>query len=143
PLTNLGEALRRRAPAVTEIVIMGGAVRVPGNRADGGYFKTNNTAAEWNIFHDPLAAEIVFHSGVNIRMIPLDATNKVPIDIAFLLEVSRIRTPAARLVTQILETERSLIEKKMFFAWDPLAAVALVDGGVVRTTRMAIEVGRK
>ena len=71
--------------------------------------KTGNTAAEWNIFHDPLAAGIVFRSGVKIRMIPLDATNKVPIDLAFLRDVSRIRTPMAQLVAQILETERSLI----------------------------------
>ena len=46
----------------------------------------------------------------------------------------------AQLVAQILETERSLIEGKMFFAWDPLAAVALVDAAVVKTRLLAIEV---
>jgi inosine-uridine nucleoside N-ribohydrolase len=140
PLTNLGAALRKPASALEEIVIMGGAVRVPGNLGDGGFFKTNNTAAEWNIFHDPLAAGIVFRSGVKVRMIPLDATNKAPIDMAFLRGVSGIRTPMARLVTQILETERPLIERKMFFAWDPLAAVALVEPRVVKTRLLAIEV---
>jgi purine nucleosidase/pyrimidine-specific ribonucleoside hydrolase len=146
PLTNLGDALRR-APrsvrSVTEIVIMGGAVGVRGNLDDGGFFKTTNTTAEWNLFHDPLAAEIVFNSGVHMRMIPLDATNKVPIDTAFLQELSRTRTPLAEVVAQILETERPLIEQKFFFAWDPLAAVALVDPTVVTTRPMAIEVLRK
>ena len=146
PLTNLGDAFRR-APqcvrAVTELVIMGGAVGVRGNLDDGGFFKTPNTTAEWNLFHDPLAAEIVFKSGVNMRMIPLDATNKVPIDTAFLQELSRIRTPLAEVVAQILETERPLIEQKLFFAWDPLAAVALVDRAAVTTRRLAIEVLRK
>jgi purine nucleosidase/pyrimidine-specific ribonucleoside hydrolase len=146
PLSNLGDAFRRApqcARAVSELVIMGGAVRVNGNLGDGGFFKTTNTSAEWNLFHDPLAAEIVFHSGVRIRMIPLDATNQVPIDAAFLQELSQAHTPLAQLVAQILETERSLVEQKIFFAWDPLAAVALVDPAVVTTSRMAIEILRK
>jgi purine nucleosidase len=122
---------------------MGGAVGVRGNLDDGGFFKTTNTTAEWKLFHDPLTAEIVFNSGVGIRMIPLDATNKVPIDTAFLQELSRTRTPLAEVVAQILEAERPLIEQKLFFAWDPLAAVALVDPSVVTTRRIAIEVVRK
>jgi inosine-uridine nucleoside N-ribohydrolase len=146
PLTNLGDAFRR-APqsvrSVTELVIMGGAIGVRGNLDDGGFFKTTNTTAEWNLFHDPLAAEIVFKSGVNMRMIPLDSTNKVPIDTALLQELSRARTPLAEVVAQILETERPLIEQKLFFAWDPLAAVALVDPTVVTTRQIAIEVFRK
>jgi inosine-uridine nucleoside N-ribohydrolase len=146
PLTNLGDAFRR-APqcirSVTELVIMGGAVRVRGNLDDGGFFKTSNSTAEWNLFHDPLAADVVFNSGVAMRMIPLDATNKVPIDTAFLQELSRARTPLARVVDQILETERPLIEQKLFFAWDPLAAVALVDPSAVTIRRIAIEVLRK
>src|SRR5262249_44068654 len=83
PLTNLAEALRHVPRADAEVVIMGGAIRVPGNLGDGGFFRTNNTEAEWNIFHDPAAARIVFESGPRmrlIRLIPLDATNRVPID---------------------------------------------------------------
>ena len=56
---------------------MGGALRVPGNLDAGGLFHTKNTTAEWNMFMDPLAASIVFRSGVPIRLIALDATNKV------------------------------------------------------------------
>jgi pyrimidine-specific ribonucleoside hydrolase len=143
PLSNLGEAFQHTHKAVTELVIMGGAIRVRGNLDDGGFFKTDNTSAEWNIFHDPLAAQIVFRSGLNIRLIPLDATNRVPIDIAFLEQVARIRGPLARFVAQVFETERPLIEQKLFFAWDPLAAVALVDPAVVKTTRLAVEVRRQ
>jgi len=145
-LTNLGDAFQR-APqcvrSITELVIMGGAVSVRGNLDDGGFFKTTNTTAEWNLFHDPLAAEIVFNSGAVMRMIPLDATNKVPIDKAFLQELSRARTPLAEVVAQILEAERPLIEQKLFFAWDPLAAVALIDPAVVTSRRIAIELLRK
>jgi inosine-uridine nucleoside N-ribohydrolase len=57
--------------------------------------------------------------------------------------LSRARRPLAQVVAQILETERPLIEQKLFFAWDPLAAVALVDPTVVTTTRIAIEILRR
>ena len=81
PLTNIAEALehdRSIIANIQEIVLMGGAVHVPGNLGDGGVFHTNNTTAEWNLFIDPLAASIVFRSGIPIRLIGLDATNKLP-----------------------------------------------------------------
>ena len=45
----------------------------------GGYFIQGNVtpSAEFNIFADPEAAEIVFKSGVPITMFPLDVTHKV------------------------------------------------------------------
>ena len=47
PLTNLALALDGASPkTIEEIVIMGGAFRVPGNLGDGGAFKTANTTAE-------------------------------------------------------------------------------------------------
>lgn len=147
PLTNLGEVLRREsasARGIAELVIMGGAVRVPGNLGDGGYFKTDNKTAEWNVFVDPLAAQIVFASGVRIRLIPLDATNKVPIDLAFLREVeSQAHTPLGTVVAQILETDRKFIEQNIYSAWDPLAAVALIEPRVVATRALAVAVRQK
>lgn len=144
PLTNLAEALAR-APAsvrgIEELVIMGGAVHVPGNLGDGGYFQTDNKTAEWNMFVDPLAAQIVFASGARIRLVPLDATNKVPIDLAFLREFeATARTPLARFARQILETDRKFIEQGIYSAWDPLAAVAMVHPAVIATRSLAIEV---
>jgi inosine-uridine nucleoside N-ribohydrolase len=140
PLTNLAEAIQR-APnsvrAVAELLIMGGAVRVPGN------VETANTTAEWNLYYDPLAAEIVFKSGIPLRMVPLDATNHVLIDAAFVQEFTgSARTPLGRMVAQILEAERPQIAQKIFYAWDPLAAVALVDVSVVSTKPLAIEIRR-
>jgi pyrimidine-specific ribonucleoside hydrolase len=142
PLTNLGEALRR-APAsvhaIEEIVIMGGALGVPGNLADGGI--TDNRSAEWNVFIDPRAARIVFASGVNIRLVPLDATRRVPIDTTFLAELHNTDTPLGAFVGQILELARGDIERGVYQAWDPLAAVAFIHPAVLRKlTRTAIEV---
>lgn len=70
PLTNIAAAFAR-APdivgRVQEIVLMGGA-----------YFEVGNItpAAEFNIYVDPEAAEIVFTSGVPLTVIPLDVTHK-------------------------------------------------------------------
>ncbi|MDX1781095.1 MAG: nucleoside hydrolase [Thalassovita sp.] len=70
PLTNIAMAFEK-APDITdrvrEIVLMGGA-----------YFEVGNItpAAEFNIHVDPQAAGIVFGSGVQITMMPLDVTHK-------------------------------------------------------------------
>ncbi|SMX32083.1 nucleoside hydrolase [Octadecabacter ascidiaceicola] len=70
PLTNIATALTR-APeiknAIEEIVLMG-----------GGYFEGGNItpAAEFNIYVDPAAADIVFTAGVPLTVMPLDVTHK-------------------------------------------------------------------
>jgi len=70
PLTNIATALTKApdiAPKIAEIVLMGGA-----------YFEVGNItpAAEFNIYVDPEAADIVFRSGVPIVVLPLDVTHK-------------------------------------------------------------------
>lgn len=144
PLTNIAEALQRDssiAHNIREIVIMGGAVRVPGNLQDGGVFHTKNSTAEWNIFVDPEAARIVFGAGVPIRLIALDATNKVPLARDFLREIqSKARSPLGRMVAQVLEADRETIDAGIFYAWDPLAASALLRPEIVRTKPMHIDI---
>jgi purine nucleosidase len=71
PLTNIATALRQApdiAPRIAEIVLMGGA-----------YFEVGNVtpAAEFNIYVDPEAADIVFKSGIPLVVMPLDVTHKV------------------------------------------------------------------
>ena len=70
PLSNIATAFERApeiAGKVREIVLMGGA-----------YFEVGNIspAAEFNIFVDPEAAQIVFRSGVPLTVMPLDVTHK-------------------------------------------------------------------
>ena len=68
PLTNLALAIQKDpqiVELVEQVVIMGGAVRVPGNVTP---------VAEANIFADPLAAELVFQSGIPITLVGLDVT---------------------------------------------------------------------
>jgi purine nucleosidase len=80
PLTNIALALAREpriAPRLRQIVLMG-----------GGYFEGGNVtpAAEFNIYVDPHAAQIVFGCGSPIAMFPLDCTHKA------LTERSRVDT---------------------------------------------------
>lgn len=70
PLTNIAHVLIR-APELTarirEIVLMG-----------GGFFEGGNVTptAEFNIYVDPQAAQIVLQSGVPVTILPLDVTHK-------------------------------------------------------------------
>ena len=71
PLTNVAMAMVKApdiVPRIREIVMMG-----------GGYFEMGNItpAAEFNIYVDPEAADIVMKSGIPIVMMPLDVTHKV------------------------------------------------------------------
>jgi purine nucleosidase len=71
PLTNVAMALVKApdiAPRIREIVMMA-----------GGFFTGGNVtpAAEFNVFADPEAADIVLKSGVPIVMLPLDVTHQV------------------------------------------------------------------
>jgi inosine-uridine nucleoside N-ribohydrolase len=147
PLTNLAEVFAhtpRAARTGRQIVIMGGAVRVSGNLGDGGLFKTDNTSAEWNMFVDPGAAKIVFSSGAPIRLVPLDATQRVPFDMALLEQFkSRASTPLANFVAQVLAMNRDQIRQGFYFAWDPLAAAALANPAVVTFRPLSIEMSAK
>lgn len=70
PLTNLAMAFRKAPDVlenVEEIVLMG-----------GGLFEGGNVtpAAEFNIYVDPQAADVVFRSGAKITVMPLDLTHQ-------------------------------------------------------------------
>ncbi|PWA50607.1 inosine/uridine-preferring nucleoside hydrolase domain-containing protein [Artemisia annua] len=58
----------------------------PQQCGDGGNIFTgykSNPYAEFNIFGDPFAAYQVIHSGIPITIVPLDATNTIPITQSF------------------------------------------------------------
>ncbi len=142
PLTNIATALQRDPRALarlSQIVIMGGAIEVPGNAPENAAAPV----AEWNMYVDPTAASLVFKSGLPITLIPLDATNRVPIDRAFVapLKAGR-RSPLAITVADLLADQQAMIDSGDYFAWDPLAAVAAIEPGVIRTREQAIEVVR-
>jgi pyrimidine-specific ribonucleoside hydrolase len=140
PLTDIAAVVqrdRRAAANIADIVIMGGAIDVAGNAPA----TASAPVAEWNIYVDPVAAGIVFRSGIPITLVPLDATNQVPLDAGLVGDFTARRHSAlGTAVAQLFASATPMIESGGYFAWDPLAAMVLTDPDVVRTRAMAIEV---
>jgi purine nucleosidase len=97
PLTNIGLALKQN-PSIVEnieqLVMMG-----------GGFFEGGNTtpAAEFNIYVDPHAADVVFTSGIPIVMMPLDVTHKAITTPDRIQLFRNIGTPAGDCVAGMLD----------------------------------------
>jgi len=69
-----------------------------------------------------LAADIVFRSGVDVVLVPLDATNKALVTAAFYQRFSNDHiTPQADFVFNIISNLEEHYDT--FYFWDPLAAV--------------------
>ena len=97
PLTNLAMAIRKEprfAGAVKELVIMGGAILEHGNITP---------QAEFNIYVDPHAAHIVFHSGIPITLIPLDVTHKCLLLQEHVERLMLIHSPISRFIRDMIE----------------------------------------
>ncbi|KAM4126681.1 hypothetical protein ACJW30_02G033000 [Castanea mollissima] len=113
---------------IKHIYIMGGGVRT--KNPTGNLFTdyTSNPYAESNIFGDPFAAYQVFHSGIPITLVPLDATNSIPISKNFFNTFEQSQnTYEAQYCFQSLKTARdaSLLGDQFyteFFMWDSFAS---------------------
>ncbi|MFW9974583.1 MAG: nucleoside hydrolase [Candidatus Thorarchaeota archaeon] len=134
PLTNIAIALSTEPSIkskINQILLMGGAINVPGNV--GLESDIPNYVAEWNIWVDPHAADIVFKSTLPIRMIALDATNQVPQTQAFLDRLEGVmRTTEAHLLYD-------MITVGLYF-WDQLTVVTLTNPEVVTFEGHCIEI---
>jgi pyrimidine-specific ribonucleoside hydrolase len=141
--TNLGTLLHGHPeviPKIDRIVMMGGAVRVSGNVADVDP-DYSNKVAEWNFFLDPLGGQYLLDSGVPITLIPLDASNYVPLDLAFYDRLQqRHTTPQASFIYQTLTADIGFVQSGDFFAWDPLAAVVLTNGAIASGETLTLKV---
>ncbi|MDP3960454.1 MAG: nucleoside hydrolase [Pseudorhodobacter sp.] len=94
PLTNIATAFLRAPDVVArvqQIVLMGGA-----------YFEVGNItpAAEFNIFVDPEAAEIVFRAGVPLVVMPLDVTHRALTNRARIEAFRALGTEPGRMVAE-------------------------------------------
>jgi purine nucleosidase len=97
PLTNIATAFEK-APdivdRVQQVILMGGA-----------YFQVGNITptAEFNIYVDPQAADIVFKSGVDIVVMPLDVTHKALVTTPRNDAFRALGTPAGIAVAQMTD----------------------------------------
>lgn len=138
PLTNLALALQKDLEGMKrlkEVVIMGGAVRTKGNITP---------YAEFNIFSDPLAARIVFESGLPLTLVPLDVTHQVSLTSQFIQKKVRpLNNPFSQFViaaTGYNLATHQFLRGEAIYLHDPLAVGVAIDPGLVKKERLSLHV---
>jgi purine nucleosidase len=123
PLTNLPQAFladKNLPSLVKKVVIMGGAIAVPGNK---------NRVAEFNMCVDPEAADGIFKSSVPKVLVPLDACNDIaltPSDIEKLGE-GRVALALKSMLQPYVRNIREFEGASGALMYDPLAAYYLLN----------------
>ncbi|MFH1688723.1 MAG: nucleoside hydrolase [Candidatus Eisenbacteria bacterium] len=146
PLTNVALALRANPDAVasySRIIAMGGAFDVPGN---------TGPVAEFNVYVDPEAADVVLSSGLDITLVPLDATTGAVLMRSALETRERSRgLPADRPGRDLAAVLHRALDHYMEFQFnesgldggymhDPLAVAAALDPGILETRDLHVGV---
>lgn len=144
PQTNLASVLIKYPDLkskIKSVYIMGGALDVPGNIKEIAMWKANTTA-EWNFFCDPLAVKTVLDSGVPVWLVPLDATNQVPVTRDFMTQLaSQAKTRAGEFISSML----NLLVIKMranetFYLWDPITTACALDSSLAQFEKHSVGV---
>lgn len=139
PLTNVAKAIQTNPKTMSkarQIVSMGGAISAAGNK---------NRVAEFNIFVDPEAADIVFRSGIPLTLVPLDACNHVQLSLSDFESINDIKLKSVilKMVRPYIKnlTKDAGYEGAMMY--DPLTVYYLLDPGSCRTAEFNIQVETK
>jgi inosine-uridine nucleoside N-ribohydrolase len=127
PLTNLALALEREpriVASVREIVLMGGAARLPGNQTP---------VAEFNIYADPDAAARVFAQRWPITMVGLDVTERVRLTRSDVAALATHDSAAGVLVREVCRHVFDGRRAESMALHDPLALAVAVQLDLVVT----------
>lgn len=138
-LTNLANALKLEPnlPSYAkEIVLMGGALYVPGNVSP---------VAEANISGDPHAADIVFTAPWRVTMIGLDVTTKVKLNDQVLLRIRDKNTQYGPFIFSIsrfyLDFHKNVNHvEDGFYVHDPSAIMYLIDSSIFKVKKGPVRV---
>lgn len=133
PLTNIALVLKLRPDLradIKEIVLMGGSIA-------GGNI---TPAAEFNIYNDPEAADMVFHSGVPIVMVGLDVTEKTVLKPEDMEGISRTASHANKLVWDLTDYHHTKRGAAGLTMHDPLAVGVAIDPSFVNTENLHVGV---
>lgn len=134
PLTNIATALELDPSIIKKIknlVIMGGAINVPGNKS---------RVAEFNFFVDPEAAKIVLNSNLKIILVPLDACNEILMTKDDIGEfgLGKIGKTLAKMLKPYIKNIAKFEGVKGAMMYDPLAAYFLLSPASYKTRLMDI-----
>ncbi len=138
PLTNIASALNK-APEITksieQIVLMGGAMREGGNITP---------SAEFNIYVDPDAADIVLKSALPIVMHGLDVTHKVLCTKERLERIRAYKTPVCEAAYNMLSFFNRFDQEKYGSPGaplhDPCTLVYLLDPTLFKSKLCNVEI---
>ena len=135
PLTNVAAALDSRpdiADAIPEIIVMGGAVGVPGNITPH---------AEFNIHEDPWAANAIFDSGIPVTLVGLDVTHQTFMHRRDGPQWFEGASRSAQLGNRILADRfQELDSTDEFHLHDPLAVAAAIEPDILSCRRARVSV---
>lgn len=136
PETNIAEAFLKdpHLPSlVREIVIMGGAITVPGNK---------NRVGEFNIFVDPEAADVVFKANLKKVLVPLDVCNNIFLGLNDFeqLKHSRLYEPIKNMMGSYIKGIQTFEKTTGALMYDPLAAYYLINPEAYKVVPMDIEI---
>ena len=138
PLTNIASAILAEPQMVNKvagIVIMGGAFNVT------PYGHGNVTpVAEFNIWHDPDAAKIVFDSGMQVTVVGLDVTTHPAnrLSKSRFEEIEGLGTRRSQLVADL---SRGLVHRFGGLSLhDPLTVAAALDPSLVEIRRFIVDI---
>jgi inosine-uridine nucleoside N-ribohydrolase len=123
PLTNIAKAILKAPKTMVklkEIVMMGGAVKVAGNK---------NRVAEFNIFVDPDAAKIVFDFPVKKTIVPLDACNNIKLYLDDFKKIrnKQLREPLLKMVVPYMNNTYKNEGVRAALMYDPLTVYYLLE----------------
>lgn len=144
PLSNIADALKidpTISKNIKTIHFMGGALNVHGNVEASGH----DISAEWNVYNNPKALDVVLKSGVPLVMVSLDSTNKVPVTKEFMQSLKKQDDfMVSRLLHQIWSVIATQIEssnyQKTYFFWDTLAAAVAANPNLAQLKNESIQV---
>jgi len=134
PLTELALALEREpriVRRVREVVLMGGAARLPGN---------TTPVAEFNIYADPEAAARVFEQPWPITMVGLDVTERVRLQPSDLMPLAANDSAAAVLLREVCHFLFDVCGEDSLALHDPLALLVAVHPDLVVRRRHDVRV---
>jgi inosine-uridine nucleoside N-ribohydrolase len=136
PLTNIALALEKDpgiVPLVKEVIMMGGSI-------SGGNV---TPAAEFNIYVDPEAAQLVFKAGWPITMVGLDVCRLTLLTRARLRKLAGQYDPVAQFVYSIGDFLVRAAERHGeagSLMYDPLAVGVAIDPTLITTSPMVVDV---
>jgi inosine-uridine nucleoside N-ribohydrolase len=141
PLTNIANAIlddNTLYKKVGKIVLMGGAFNTT------PYGHGNITpVAEYNIWHDPEAAKIVFRSGIPLTAVGLDVTTSPEsrLTMDMYRSINELDTRRAMLITDLC---RGLMDRlKWFSLHDPLAIAVATFPNIVEKEKVMVDIEEK